>query len=118
MALSAQEKADVIFQLGWPGLSIVEGSTDYSGILVGRLTTISDPMVLQVRALLTRVAAIDQKLVAAPGRMLAKKIGDIELRDGEAALLRNEKRAVLRELSDLLDIPIQRSGGMMSGVCV
>jgi hypothetical protein len=113
MALSAQEQADVIFQLGWPGRTIVEGSTDYSGIIVSRLTNISTPMVNQVRGLLARVVAIDGKLQSSTGRMLAKKIGDIELRDGEAGALRSEKRAVLRELSDLLDIPLQRSGGMM-----
>jgi hypothetical protein len=116
--LTAQEQADVIYQLGWPGTTIVAGSTSYSNIIVSRLTNISTPMVAQVRALLARIKSIDTKLEAATGRMLAKKIGDIELRDDESGLLRREKKAVLRELSDYLDIEIIRSGNGNLSVCV
>lgn len=118
MAFSSQEKADIIFQLGWPGLTIVENTTDYSKIIVDRLTNASAPMISQTRSLLTRIALIDEKIQASTSRMLAKQIGDIILRDGETSLLRSEKKAVLRELSDLLSIPIVRSGGVNVSVIV
>ncbi len=117
MALSNQEKADIVFQLGWPGLSIVEGSTDFNKILVNRLTNTSTAMDAQARSLLTRIASIDTKLQSATSRMLAKKIGDIELRDGESALLASEKKRLIRELADLLGIKIMRSGGVNISVC-
>lgn len=118
MALSAQEKADVIFQLGWPGLSIVEGTTDYNKSIVDNLNNTSTPIDGQVRSLLTAIANIDTKIRSAPGRLLAKKIGDIELRDGELQALRSEKRSLCRELSQLLSIPMLRSGGINIPVIV
>lgn len=111
MALTAQEKADIVYHLGWPGLTIVQGSTDYSKIIVDRITNISSPMEIQIRALLDRIVALETKLSAASCRLSAKKIGDIELRDDEIHQLKREKRRGLKELSKLLDIELLMPSG-------
>jgi hypothetical protein len=118
VALTAQEKADVIYLLGWPGLTIVQDSTDYSKPIVDNLTVISSPMEVQVRALLTRLKNLEEKLAGASCRLSAKKIGDIELRDDEISQLKKERKRALKELSRLLDIPLLVPSGVNIGVCV
>lgn len=119
MALSDQQKADIIFHLGWSADTIISGSTGYNNTINNRLLNLTAPVEGRVAKLLLRIEGIDCKLEAALDRLAAKKVDTIELRDDEMYLLRKEKIRVLRELSDLLDIPIMRqgSGGGIS-VCV
>lgn len=119
MALTDQEKLDIIFQLGWPGETLTVDSTSYSKIISDRVTDLSAPIELRVRGLLARVAKVDVALESAVCRLSAKEVGDIVLRDDELYQLRREKKRLLRELSDLLDIPIMRQGdGGGISVCV
>lgn len=119
MALTDQEKTDIIFQLGWPGDTIIQGSTGYNNTITDRVNDLSAPIELRVRGLLARVFKVDAALEAAICRLSAKEVGDIVLRDDELYQLRREKKRILRELSDLLDIPIMRQGdGGGISVCV
>lgn len=118
MALSDTEKAEVIFQLGWPGLTIIPGSTDYSKPIVDNLTEISAPMEAQVRLLLTRIKAIDDALAATGCSLKVKQVDDIVMRDDGMYQLTREKTRLLRELSSLLDIQLLRKGGSNISVCV
>lgn len=118
MALTDQEKADIIYQLGWPGLTIVPNSTDYSKPIVDNLTTPTAQMEVQIRALLERLSKLDLKIEAATCRLSASQVGDIKLNENELHFLRKEKKMLLRELSDLLDIAIVRQGGSNPSVLV
>lgn len=119
MALSEQQKFDVVFHLGYSGKTIIETSTDYNSTVAKALLNLSAPIESRVGKLLERVALIDEKLCAALDRLAAKRVDTIEMRDDEIDRLRREKKAVLRELSDLLDIPMVRQGsGSGISVCV
>lgn len=118
MALTSQEKADLIFQLGWPGLTIVADSTDYNKTIVDNLDSVSSQMEPQIRNILSRIKKLDSHLEEALCRLSASQVGDITLNKDEIYLLRKEKKNLLREVSDLLDIPIMRQGSGGVSVCV
>ena len=118
MALSAQEKADIIFQLGWPAKTLIQGSTDYSKIISDRLSNLTDEIELNIRAWLDKLAKIDATIEAAICRLSAKRVGDIETNPNELYELRKEKKRILMELSDMLDIEILRSGSGGISVCI
>lgn len=112
MALTTQEKHEIIYQLGWPGKTLIEGSTDYSKIVADRLANLNDAIEVIVRRLLARAKKLDEKLDEAVCRLSAKQVGDIHLNEDEILLLRKEKKAVLRELSDTVDVEMLRKGGI------
>lgn len=118
LSLTNQDQADVIYYLGWPGLTIVPEAMDYNNTIMYRLTTLSDPMVLQVKMLLKRLKGYDEKIDGASVRLSAKQIGDIILRDDEVYLLKKERRRAQRELSKLLDISLRAPSGFMMSVIV
>lgn len=118
MALSSQQKADILFHLGWPIKTLDSTSTDYNKIIVDRLANLSaEGEVIAVR-LINRVNRMDTALEEAICRLAAKRVGDIETNEYELENLRKEKLKILRELSDLLDIPMDRQGGGGINVCV
>ena len=118
MALSDTEKANVVFYLGWSGLTIVSGSTQYNSVVNNRLTNLNDEIERIVRGLLDRLEALDKKLDAASCRLSASEVQDIVLNPDEIRWLKAERRRLIRELSDHLDIPIEKSGGVNVGVVV
>jgi hypothetical protein len=118
MALTDQEKTDVLYQLGWSGKTLITSSTDYSKTIADSLINLSSPIELRVRDLLARLVKIDTAISNAICRLSAKEVGDIKLRDDELYQLRREKTRTCRELSDLLDIPVTRSGSGGVSVCV
>ena len=114
MSLSEAQKAAVIFYLGYPATSIIPNSTDYSKILADRMVNLTAPVEAQVGDLLTKIAAMREKLFGSSARMLVKRVGDIELNTDEHPLLSGEHRRLLRDLSSLLGIPLQGRGNMVS----
>jgi hypothetical protein len=112
MALSDSQKFDVIRLLGWPGKTLVEGSTQYSNVIAGRLTGLHAEIENDVAKLLKRVKGLDEKLDKALGRASAIEIDGIKLNPDEMNLLRGERSKVVRELSELLDIPNNSRGGV------
>lgn len=118
MALSDKQKADVVFFLGWPGKTLVVDSTNYNRTTAQRLENLSAGIESQVEGLLEKLKRNDERLEAASDRMAAKKVGDIELNGDELAMLRNERNRLRKLLSQLLDIPLMGSSGVMFGVTV
>lgn len=119
MALSDSEKHNVVFYLGWSGLTIVTGSTQYNSVVNDRLgSTLNAEIERIVRGILDRLEMIDKKLDAAACRLSASEIQDIVLNPEEIRMLRSERKRLIRQLSDHLDIPIEASGGVNVGVVV
>lgn len=118
--LTATQKAEIVFYLGYSATSIIPGSTDYDKILADRLNGLTAEAETLVVSLLAQIAAIRTKLNTSSSRMLVKRVGDIELNSGEHELLSTEYRRLLRDLSNLMGINMAglASGGRMFGVCV
>jgi flagellar hook-associated protein FlgK len=63
------------------------------------------------------INCIEIQIASAPKRLLVKKVGDIELNNQELEDLRSERKRMIKELSNLIDIPIVGgSSGMMISV--
>lgn len=111
MALTLQQQQDIVYYLGWPGKTIIQGSTHYNSVIASRLINLNDVIEAQAIALVTRIVNIDTILVKYTSRALVLEIQDIKLNPAEAARLRTERRKIIGELSDLLDIDVNKSGG-------
>ena len=118
--LTATQKAQIIFYLGYSATSIILGSTDYDKILADRMENLTPEAETLVGALLVQIGDVRTKMATSSSRMLVKKVGDIELNSDEHSLLSMEYRRLLRDLSSLMGINIANSssGGRMFGVCV
>lgn len=116
MALSQAEKHDVVYFLGWSGLTIVTGSTQYNSVVVDRLKNLTPDIERLVRGLLSRLKGIDQRLESALCRVSTKAVDNIQINDNEIPMLRKERMKLVRELSDYLDIPVEKSGGSVKTV--
>lgn len=111
MQLTQAEKHDVVYFLGWSGLTIVTGSTQYNSVVNDRMANLNDYIADLVRGLLARLKSVDLKLEAALCRVSTKEVDNIVLNPDEIPMLRKERMRLIRELSDHLDIPIEKSGG-------
>ena len=104
--------------LGWPGKILLTGSTHYNNIIAARLINLDSYIESEVHVLVERVGKLDEKLDDALCRVSTKRVDDIELNTDEMPILRAERRRIIRELSELLDIPMMNGNGMMGQVCV
>lgn len=118
MALSDSDKFKVIYELGWPGKTLVTNSTHYNRSVADRLTNLTTDIEDQVTSLLEKLDAVKLKYDASSSRMLVKKVGDIELNPDEHMLIGREYRRLKKELSRLLDIPDLAGSGTTIGLCV
>ena len=116
MALSDDQRNAIIFYLGWPAKTIIVGSTHYDQTIVTRMTLLDPPVEGRVVSILLQLDAVQVKFTASTTRMLVRKVGDIELNTGEHQALYKEYRRLLKDLSVLLDIPLQSKGGASIGV--
>lgn len=111
MAFTTQEQQDIIYYLGWPGKTILIDSTHYNSVIASRLVNLIPEIENQSRALIVRIKNIDVILVKSLNRASTVKIQDIELNPEERHILRAERKKVIWELSDLLDIDVMKSSG-------
>lgn len=111
--LTATQKAQIIFYLGYSASSIIPGSTDFDRILANRMESLTPEAEVIIEGLLTQIGEVRGKLSTSSSRMLVKKVGDIELNSDEHVLLGSEHRRLLRDLSSTLgiNIPLSSSGG-------
>lgn len=117
MALSDKDKHKVIYYLGWSGQTIVSGSTQYNSVVNNRLSNNLNTYIENlVKGLLTRLESLDEKLEEALCRLSASTVDGITLNPDEILKLKRERKRYIRELSDHLDIPITKSGGVNVGV--
>ena len=121
MAIAAKDQTRILFYLGWPGLAIVPDSTHYSNVLADRLTMAgSNSEICRImRRLLAKLENFDECLEKAKCRLAASAIGDIKTNDREIEMLLKERKRCIRELSNLLDVPIMNGvgGGVTTRVC-
>jgi len=118
MALSQSEKQEVVYFLGWSGLTLVSGSTQYNSVVNDRLRNLNDDIERLTRGLLARIKSLDVKLEAALCRVSTSEVDNIVLNKDEIPMLRKERMRLIWELSDHLDIPIEKSGsGIKAVVC-
>lgn len=120
MAFQDKDRFKIIRLLGWPAKTLVESSTHYSNIVAARLENLPLVVEKEVKTLLVRIDDLDAKLDKQVGRAGIKKVQDIEF-DGQGygmATLRSERRRLLRELSELLDIRLIAGGGVNANVCI
>jgi hypothetical protein len=118
--LTTQQQQDVLFYLGWPGKTNVVGSTHYNSVIASRLINLIPEIVGQVTNWLNRIQTIDGILAnQSIYRASTLEIGDIKLNEAEMVVLRKERRRIIGELSDVLDIDvIKSSGGSMVSITV
>ena len=117
MALTDKEKHNVTFYLGWPGLTLVTGSTHYNSVVNNRLgASLNSYIENLAKGLLSRLEKVDEQIEEARCRLSAESVDNIHMNKQELAMLRKERLKFIRELADLLDIPILRSGGGMVAV--
>lgn len=110
MALSDLQKHEIIRYLGWSGKTLIQDSTHYNSIVNSRLDNLNTIIEGQVTGILARLAKIEEQLTSALCRLTAEKVGDIVTNPKEISMLRKEFLRWIKELSDLLDIKIVRSG--------
>jgi hypothetical protein len=118
MALTDAQKDQIVFFLGWPSKTLVEGSTHYNTTVADRLIGLSAQTETTVGALITSIQTCRTKYEASSSRMLVKRVGDIELNTDEHRSLSKEYRRQVRELSSILDIPWIGGAGVNVGVIV
>ena len=116
MTLTATEQNNIIFYLGWPGKTLISGSTHYDQAIVTRMASLDTDTETNVRSLLTQIASVRTKFSASTSRMLVEQVGDIKLNTHEHAGLRGEYNRLLKDLAILLDIPLLGKSGVNVGV--
>jgi hypothetical protein len=116
MGLSSQQKNKVVQLLGYGGKALQPNSVIFNKILSDRLEQLPQDTEDLVVAYLAQVETIETQIKQAPTRVIAKKVGDIELNTNEMQDLRSERRRIVKEMATHLDIPYQGSGGNLSVV--
>jgi hypothetical protein len=110
MALTDKQRFDVVYYLGWPGKTLIPESTHYNSIVASRLVNLNQYIEAQTVGLLVRIAKIQSQLDVARVRTSAMSVGDIKMNNMELEQLRMEYMKWIKELSDLLDIKVEKRG--------
>ena len=120
MALTDSKKMKIVTLLGWPGKTLVASSTHYNTLIVARLENLTPEIETLVKGMLTKVDELDAKLVSSMGKAGLKRIGDIEFYGNGQSFtdLKKERKRILKDMSDIMDIAYMKSGGVNIGVCV
>ena len=119
MALTATQRTKVVFELGYAGNVLVNTSVNYNSIIDDRLTHIDSETETLVVALLAELATAKAKYTTAINKGSVNRIGDIELdTDKTVSVITQEYNRIRKQISSLLDIPINgRASNMISVVC-
>lgn len=109
--LTPKEQSKVVQILGYGGKAIQVGSVIYNKIMNDRLNRLPPETEDIVRDFLDQIATIECQMKAAPARLAATKVADIETNHHELTMLRAERRRIGREMAQLLDLPFLLAGG-------
>lgn len=122
MALSDAQKNRILRLLCYPHGTLVTTSLDYSKIISDRLSNLSSAAQVEVEELMEWIERTDEQLKNAINSAGVKRIDDIEFFGASEGTksdeLRKQKRRYVSDLSSILGIPSQCSGGAMGRVCV
>lgn len=118
MALTDQQKVDVIFYLGWPATALDSTSVNYNSELVRKLTLNSTPIESRVVQLLGKLKEMDLRLDGASDRASALEADDIKLNPDEIMRLKQERRRIVKELARFLNVPMMGGSSVNVDLCV
>lgn len=106
MALTSPEKNKIVQLLGYGGKILQPGSVIFNKILNDRLDQLPVDTEDLVRSYyLCSIQKIETQVYSAPTRLMAKKVGDIDINNRELEQLRGERKKLIREMAQHLDIP-------------
>jgi hypothetical protein len=118
MAFSLETKHEIIYLLGYPAKSIIEGSTHYNSIVADRLEDIDSFTQDNVESVLKEISSVRNKLTGLQDQGKLKQVGDIVFNvDNNDRTVKMEYKRLLKELSRYLDLPM-KTGNSMIGVCL
>lgn len=116
MAFSMEDKVTIVRLLGYSANMLNPSSIYYNNILDNRLLVVLQEAEDQAISLVERIRALDEKLEAAVDSTGVRRIDDIEFfsasEGNKVQELRKERSRVIRELAQLLDIPMMTSLNM------
>lgn len=119
MALTDQEKHNIIYYLGWPAKMLIEGTTHTHKTFRDRLANLNSNSEVIIRKVLRRLESLDTKLEEASCRFATEQVGSgsdaVKLNKDERKMLLLERKRGIREISRTVDIPV---ADMASGVDV
>jgi hypothetical protein len=120
MALTDSKKMKIVTLLGYPAKTLIVSSTSYNSLVADRLNNLTPEAELLIKSNITQIEGIETRLTSSLGKAGLARIGDIEFFEGGQAFtdLKTERKRLLRELSDMVDIQSMRSGGVNVGVIV
>lgn len=114
MAFTDMEKTQIVTVLGWPGTTVMVGGLAYNKGVNDRLTSITASIETLARAKLTAITAVDAKIDKVQNSAGIKSVDDIEFFEGGLDTIRGERRKLINELGELLDIPNVKTAGVLS----
>ena len=105
MAFTSEEKAKILYFLGYPAKVTDPNSLEYNSIVNDRFESFPADAEPIARDLISQVEALKTKLTQSHGDMRVKKVGDIELNpDKVASNLKSELKRLYLEISELMNI--------------
>lgn len=123
MALTNLQKLTILQHIGLPLTMMDPTKLDYSKIITDRLNNVDGDIQTLVEDKLTRIDGTEERISKALTRSGVRRIDDIEFFGGEGSrtefdVLRGEKRRLINELADLLNLRGYTRSSSMGGVCV
>ena len=104
--LDDQDRADVVFYLGYPAKIVNENSTHYSGIYDDRMNRLAPATVARVKELLALIKETRTQLDNTRADSHVNRVGEIGLSPQYVSTnIRAQYNRYIGELSRILDIP-------------
>lgn len=118
MALSLEQKNEILFLLCYPAKTIIADSNLYNSIVADRLEDLDSSTQDRIETMLTEINEVRTKLTALQDQGKLKQVGDIHFNvDNNDRTVKSEYSRLLKELACYLDIPRRGSSKMVS-VCL
>jgi len=118
MALSSSQKITILRLLGYPFGTIDPTSVDFSNVVRDKLAAVQNEAQVEVEKILSWIDETDDQLDKAVAKSNVKSVDDIEFFEGSHLTIENQKKRLLRDLSQLLGIPSRCRGGAMGDVYI
>lgn len=118
MALSLEQKNEILFLLCYPAKTIIADSNLYNSIIADRLEDLDVYTQDRVESMLDEINSVRTKLTELQSQGKLKRVGDIEFNvDSNDRTVKSEYKRLLKELACYLDIPWKGSSRMIN-VCL
>lgn len=111
--LTEEEKARIRYHLGYPQTDPVASiqlgvprASQPMFLVEGQMNRIPEAVIALVRRCMAYCDATDQRILECQERMAAKSVGEIDLNEAEADMLRKEYRYWVQRLADIIGAPI------------